>query len=89
MHYVGSPVIFGLSIITLANGHGLKLQFLDWKNNGGLTVPSLSTIRVCESPERCLQRLLAANDGMLPQVLGNLVATIQVVVLTESCEKSV
>ena len=66
-----------------------KLHFFDWKNKGGLTMPSLSTIRVCESTERCLQRSLAANDGMLPQVPGNLVATIQAVVLTESCEKKV
>lgn len=40
------------------------------KNRGGLVKPSDDVVKVCNSAERCLQRLLRSTDSALPQSAG-------------------
>ena len=44
--------------------------FLLFKDRGGLFKPSKSVIQVCEETEKCFRRMLASNDGHLPQCSG-------------------
>ena len=42
-------------------------SFLAKKNRGGLVRPTQDVIKVCETTEMCLQRLLKVTNGSLPQ----------------------
>ena len=44
--------------------------FVTWKTNGGLRLPSLGLIKICEETEKCIVRMLNANEGGLPQSPG-------------------
>ena len=56
---------------------GAKMSFVVWKNNGGLTIPSSSLLKICHETEKCLIRMLNTTSGKLPQCSGivNAIAT--------------
>ena len=53
------------------------MSFVVWKNNGGLTIPSSSLLKICHETEKCLIRMLNTTSGKLPQCSGivNAIAT--------------
>ena len=44
--------------------------FVTWKTNGGLKLPSLEVIKICEETEKCIVRMLNATGGGLPHIAG-------------------
>ena len=44
--------------------------FVTWKTNGGLKLPSLGLIKICEETEKCIVRMLNVNGGGLPHSAG-------------------
>ena len=62
--------------------------FVTWKNNGGLTIPSQSLIRVCTETEKCIVRMINATGGRLP-VCSNLHGAIAIVVLAPCIDANV
>jgi len=61
-----------------------QLQLIKAKDKGGLLKPSPSVVAICETTEKCLQRMLIRNEGKLPQVAGTkFVPTICIIVLEE------
>ena len=54
----------------LTTGELMKGSFLEKKDRGGLVRPAPDVIKVCETAERCLQRLLKVTSGNLPQSHG-------------------
>jgi hypothetical protein len=44
--------------------------FVTWKTNGGLKLPSLGLIKICEKTEKCVMRMLNVNGGGLPHSAG-------------------
>ena len=47
-----------------------QMSFVTWKNNGGLTIPSPSLLKVCKETEKCLMRMLKTTSGHLPHCSG-------------------
>ena len=45
-------------------------NLISTKNRGGLVVPSISVVRVCEATERCVKRLLVISNGKMPREHG-------------------
>ena len=52
---------------TLTTGEVMNGSFLEKKNRGGLVRPAPDVVKVCETTEMCLQRLLKITSGNLPQ----------------------
>ena len=44
--------------------------FVAWKSNGGLELPSLVLVKICEEMEKCVMRMLSVNQGGLPHGTG-------------------
>ena len=44
--------------------------FLEKKNRGGLVRPAPGVVKVCETTEKCFQRLLTVTGGDLPRASG-------------------
>ena len=44
--------------------------FVAWKTNGGLKLPSLGLIKICEETEKCIMRMLNSIGGALPHSTG-------------------
>ena len=44
--------------------------FVTWKSNGGLKLPSLGLVRICQETEKCVMRMLNVNGGGLPHGAG-------------------
>ena len=66
-----------------------NFMFISFKNKGGLIKPSDSVVRICESTELFIQRILNCNDGALPQHSNNFVSTLTLSVVTELTEKNI
>ena len=60
--------------------------FVTWKTNGGLKLPSPGLLKVCKETEKCVIRMLNANEGGLPRSAGLLsaIATMVLPVCVES-----
>jgi hypothetical protein len=52
------------------NKESIPDLFVTWKTNGGLRLPSLGLIKICEETEKCIMRLLNVNGGGLPHSTG-------------------
>ncbi len=44
--------------------------FVTWKSNGGLKLPSLGLLKICQETEKCVMRMLNVNGGGLPHGAG-------------------
>ena len=44
--------------------------FVTWKSNGGLRLPSDGLLKICKETEKCVMRMLNANEGGLPHSAG-------------------
>ena len=44
--------------------------FVTWKSNGGLKLPSLGLLKICQETEKCVKRMLNVNAGGLPHGTG-------------------
>ena len=44
--------------------------FVTWKTKGGLNLPSLGLQKICQETEKCILRMLNANEGGLPHAAG-------------------
>ena len=62
--------------------------FVTWKTNGGLKLPSLGLIKICEETEKCVMRMLNVNGGGLPHSAG-LSSAIATTVLSVCVESNV
>ena len=51
----------------LTTGTVMASSFLEKKNRGGLVRPAPDVVKVCETTEKCFQRLLNVTGGDLPQ----------------------
>ena len=60
--------------------------FVTWKTNGGLKLPSPGLLKVCKETEKCVIRMLNANEGGLPRSAGlsSAIATMVLPVCVES-----
>ena len=54
----------------LTTGIVMASSFLEKKNRGGLVRPAPGVVKVCETTEKCFQRLLNVTGGDLPQASG-------------------
>uniref|UniRef100_UPI00358E1433 uncharacterized protein n=1 Tax=Myxine glutinosa TaxID=7769 RepID=UPI00358E1433 len=54
----------------LVTGEVMEGSFLEKKNRGGLVRPAPDVVKVCETTEKCIQRLLSVTGGNLPQAFG-------------------
>ncbi|CAB4041035.1 THAP domain-containing 9, partial, partial [Paramuricea clavata] len=52
------------------NKENIPDLFVTWKTNGGLRLPSLGLIKICEETEKCIMRMLNVNGGGLPHSTG-------------------
>ena len=57
-------------IAALTTGEVMEGSLLEKKNRGGLVRPSPDVVKVCETTEKCFQRLLSVTGGDLPQASG-------------------
>ena len=44
--------------------------FVTWKTNGGLKLPSLGLLKICQETEKCIVRMLNSNGGDIPRATG-------------------
>ncbi len=51
--------------------------FMVWKSNGGIKLPSLGLLKVCEETEKCVMRMLNVNHGTgLPEAIASTVLQV-------------
>ncbi|CAB4037339.1 THAP domain-containing 9, partial, partial [Paramuricea clavata] len=74
-----------LAVLT-TNKESIPDLFVTWKTNGGLKLPSLGLIKICEETEKCVMRMLNVNGGGLPHNAGlsSAIATTVLSVCVES-----
>jgi len=66
-------------------------DFINFRNRGGLVKASPSVVKVCIATERCIQRMINANAGNIPNVgqSSSIVLAISTIVLQETIDKGV
>ncbi|CAB3989250.1 Hypothetical predicted protein [Paramuricea clavata] len=52
------------------NKESIPDLFITWKTTGGVKLPSLGLIKICEETEKCVMRMLNVNGGGLPHSAG-------------------
>ena len=72
-----------LAVVNASVTFNEALQFVEFKDKGGLVKSSHSVLLVCQSTESCIQRMLNATGGALPQCADEIQSAISIAVLSD------